>query len=113
MSSEEKRRFLQATYGIPDERIFSSRHEDFAHHLLAATQGHSVDVIINSLSGDLLHTTWESCLAEFGRLVEIGKRDLLNHARLNMDVISKNVSYSSLDLTLVLRQRPKLAARLH
>jgi NADPH:quinone reductase-like Zn-dependent oxidoreductase len=47
------------------------------------TGGRGVDVIINSLVGDLMHATW-SCIAPFGRFVEIGKRELIDAGKLDM-----------------------------
>lgn len=53
--------------------------------------------MLNSLSGELLHMSWK-CVAEFGRMVEIGKRDLLGRAKLNMDLFGSNRSFFGVDL---------------
>jgi len=57
-----------------------------------------VDVIINSLTGDQLHATWRCC-ASFGRFVEIGKLDLSNAGKLEMDQFLKNTTFTAFDLS--------------
>ena len=64
---------------------------------MSATGGRGVDLVLNSLSGELLHMSWK-CVAEFGRMVEIGKRDLLGRAKLNMDLFGSNRSFFGVDL---------------
>lgn len=64
-----------------------------------ATNGRGVDVIINSLVGDLMHDSWESCLADFGRFVEIGKRELIDAGRLDMRVFLRNATFTAFDLS--------------
>ena len=64
---------------------------------MSATGGRGVDLVLNSLSGELLHMSWK-CIAEFGRMVEIGKRDLLGRAKLNMDLFGSNRSFFGVDL---------------
>lgn len=110
--SGPKRAFLRETFGLADEDIFSSRDESFRNEILAATGGRGVDVVLNSLSGKLLEATWY-CLAPFGRFVEIGKRDIHENAGLPMDVFRRNVSFSSVDMVLVVADgRRDLANRL-
>lgn len=54
VGTEEKRQFLESNYGIPRNRMFSSRDANFAKELLRETGGRGVDSIVNSLVGDLL-----------------------------------------------------------
>lgn len=109
--SQGKRRFLRERFGFADEQIFSSRDDSFRAGVLAATGGRGVDVVLNSLSGRLLEATWR-CLAPFGRFVEIGKRDVHENAGLPMDVFRRNVSFSSIDMVLVVQQDKELANQL-
>ena len=51
--------------------------------------GKALDVILNSLIGDLLHDSWSAC-AEFGRFVEVGKGDIIDGANLNMNMFLNN-----------------------
>jgi NADPH:quinone reductase-like Zn-dependent oxidoreductase len=105
VGSKEKCQLLIDTYGIPADHIFSSRNDSFVADIMAATNGKGVDVALNCLSGQLLHATWK-CMAMFGRLVEIGKRDIEINTRLEMSGFQGNVSFSAIDLTYMGRFRP-------
>lgn len=110
VGSPDKKQLLIEKYGIPENRIFYSRNTSFGPAVREATGGEGVDVVINSLAGDLLRETWE-CLAHFGRFVEIGKRDIGSNTRLEMAKFEYNCTFSSLDLTLVAAERPKIMGR--
>ena len=97
VGNEEKVKYLMDTFGLPKNRIFNSRNASFAEEIVNVTQLRGVDVALNSLSGELLHATWR-CVAEFGTMVEIGKRDLLGKGKLDMDVFLANRSYCCVDL---------------
>lgn len=111
VSSEQKKRLLIESYHVPEEHIFFSRDTSFAQSINKATGGQGVDVVLNSLSGEALRMTFE-CLAPFGRFVELGKRDIVQNSRLEMGHFDKNVSFSSVDLTLIIAKRPALLQRL-
>lgn len=111
VGSLDKKKFLMTQYGIPEDRIFYSRDASFARAIRRATGEAGVDVILNSLAGDLLRETWE-CLAPFGRFVEIGKADITKNTRLDMQPFEYNVTFSSVDLTKVAKFRPRLMKRL-
>ncbi|RYP73400.1 hypothetical protein DL771_003668 [Monosporascus sp. 5C6A] len=104
--SPAKREFLQKEFDIPKERIFSSRTPEFRDGILSITDGKGVDVIVNSLSGNLLQETW-SVIADFGRFVEIGKRDLLQNSYLTMRPFDRNVTFSGVDLRTLFLNRPE------
>ncbi|EQB53642.1 beta-ketoacyl synthase domain-containing protein [Colletotrichum gloeosporioides Cg-14] len=95
--SEEKRTFVHETLGVPRDHIYSSRKRGFAAGILNVTCGRGVDVVVNSLSGELLQDTW-SLVTEFGRFVEIGKKDILANSHLNMRQFERNVSFFAVDL---------------
>lgn len=106
VGSDEKRALLRETYGISDEHIFNSRSLAFASGIGAMTNGRGVDVIINSLAGEALRSTWEECLAPLGRFIEIGKKDIMSLGQLPMATFAKNVTFASVDLMLHLREMP-------
>lgn len=110
VSSEEKRKFLTENLGIPSENIFDSRSTTFATEVMSMTRGKGVDVALNSLTGELLHATW-SCVGKWGTMVEIGKRDLLGSAKLDMKPFSENRSYCSVDIDQMAKERPRLIER--
>jgi NADPH:quinone reductase-like Zn-dependent oxidoreductase len=74
--NNEKVEYLMKTFSLPRNRIFNSRNTSFLVDVMRETNGRGVDLTLNSLSGELLHATWK-CVAQCGKLVEIGKRDLL------------------------------------
>lgn len=110
VGSAEKKQLLIDTYGIPEDHIFYSRNTDFGPAIREATKGEGVDVVLNSLAGDLLRQTWE-CLSHFGRFIEIGKRDITSNTRLEMNKFEYNCTFSSVDLTLVAAERPRVMKR--
>ena len=61
------------------------------------TDGKGVDIVLNSLSGELLHASWE-CVAKFGKMVEIGKRDFIGQGSLRIDKFASNRSFFGVDL---------------
>ncbi|KAI1321024.1 putative polyketide synthase [Xylariaceae sp. FL0255] len=97
VSSSSKQEFLSKRFGIPDSHIFHSRNVDFAGKIQSITQGKGVNVVLNSLTGDMMHAGWR-CLAKFGRFVEIGKRELLDAGRLDMDMFLRNATFTAFDL---------------
>ncbi|RYP51136.1 hypothetical protein DL768_003483 [Monosporascus sp. mg162] len=64
---------------------------------IKAATGNGVNVIINSLVGDLMHASW-GCMAPFGRFVEIGERELIDVSKLDMHVFLRNLTLTTFDL---------------
>ena len=87
--NKEKVKYLMETFNIPRERIFNSRDTSFLPDLMRATNHRGVDLVLNSLSGDLLHASWK-CVASGGRFIELGKRDFEGHGKLAMDIFADN-----------------------
>ncbi|PYI00202.1 polyketide synthase [Aspergillus ellipticus CBS 707.79] len=111
VGSEEKVQHLMETFGLPRHRIFHSHDASFVEGVMRETQGQGVDLALNSLSGELLHATWR-CLAEFGKMVDIGKRDMLGAARLDMGRFLGGRTYSCFYLDLLRDKRPSECKRL-
>lgn len=111
VSTPEKMSLVMSRFGVPATRIFSSRSPMFAKELMAQVKGEGVDVVINSVSGEMLKATW-SCMATQGRFIEIGKRDALVNNTLDMGPFAKGVSYSAVDLSLTISNKPKPARQL-
>ena len=97
VGTKEKKSFLATTFGIQPDHIFNSRDLSFLPQLMAATDNRGVDVVLNSLTGEQLHCSLEAC-ANFGRFVEIGKRDILDAGNLNMRAFMRNLTFSAFDL---------------
>jgi NADPH:quinone reductase-like Zn-dependent oxidoreductase len=74
------------------------------------TNNRGVDLVLNSLSGELLHASWD-CVAEFGTMIEIGKRDFIGRATLEMSPFLQNRSFMGVDISQMCADRPKIMNR--
>ncbi len=63
------------------EHVIDSRRGDFAESVMEITGGKGVDVVLNALAAEAIPMGL-SCLAPFGRFVEIGKRDIYQNSRI-------------------------------
>lgn len=96
--TREKRRFLVDALGIRPDHVFSSRTAEFAAGIMAATGSRGVDVILNSLPGELLNESWR-IIADGGTMVELGKKDILARNILPMESFGRNASFRTMDLS--------------
>jgi len=110
VGTEEKRKFLHEKFGIPFERMFSSRTTEFAPKILLATEGRGIDVIINSLTGELLDESWRIC-ADGGNMVEIGKKDIVDRNFLSMEPFDRNCSFRAVDFSYSKHIKDSLIAK--
>lgn len=110
VGTSAKVQYLMDHFKIPRNQIFSSRDGSFVDGLLRETDGRGVDVALNSLAGELLHATWK-CVAKWGSMIEIGKRDLLGAAKLRMKPFLENRNYCCLDIHQMGLERPDLCDR--
>ncbi|KAG8157981.1 hypothetical protein KVR01_012253 [Diaporthe batatas] len=106
VGSEEKVRFLQQEFAIPRDHIFHSRDDSFVHDILAATGNRGVDVVLNSLSGYLLHASWQ-CVAPCGTFVELGKRDIVGRSKLAMEPLDENRAFVAVDMAHLAVHNPR------
>ncbi|OHF03816.1 KR domain-containing protein [Colletotrichum orchidophilum] len=100
VGSQTKRELVKQLFGISDDQIFNSRDDTFAEDVLHATGGRGLDVVLNSLGGELLRQSWE-CIAPFGRFIDIGKADIIANNTLPMGPFNRNVTFSAVDLVVV------------
>ena len=106
----QKKDLLMNRFGIPEDHIFSSRDSSFAKGIMRMTNGKGVDVIMNSVAGEMLRVTWE-CIAPFGRFIELGARDYTINTRLEMHKFARNVTFAVVNLVSLVRERPQIAAQ--
>ena len=104
--SDEKRAFLRAQ-GV--QHAFDSRHATFADAVLAATDGQGVDVVLNSLAGEMLQRSLD-VLRPGGRFLEIGKAELLDPTKLATS--HPQITYQAYDLGSLLLEQPEAFQRL-
>lgn len=110
VGTEEKQQFLENTYGIQRSHMFLSRTAKFAGGILQATGGRGVDVIVNSLTGELLDASWR-IIADGGTMVEIGKRDIVDRNTLAMEPFDRNCSFRAVDFSYTQHIDGPLVAR--
>jgi len=90
--------------------MFNSRKPSFVDHLLRETDNRGVNLALNSVVGELLHSTWK-CVAKWATMVEIGKRDIFGNARLDMGPFLANCNYCCLHVEQMGIKRPELSSR--
>lgn len=105
VGSAEKRKLIMEEYGIPATHIFSSRNTSFKEGVLRMTGGRGVDVVLNSLAGEMLTHSWE-CVAPLGFHIEIGKADIYKRSHLNMVPFDKSTTFAAVDLLALFSKQP-------
>jgi thioester reductase-like protein len=106
--TSEKRSLLEFL-GV--EHIMNSRTLVFADEVMEKTKHRGVDLILNSLSGEAIGKGM-SILADYGRFLEIGKRDIYGNTPLGLRAFRKNVSFAAIDLDRGLREKPDLCSKM-
>src|SRR6202007_3072547 len=81
---------LLKTLGV--KHVIDSRRGDFAEAVLELTGRRGVDVVLNALAAEAIPMGL-SCLAEFGRFIEIGKRDIYQNSRIPLWSLRRNASF--------------------
>ncbi|TQS33155.1 hypothetical protein Golomagni_06510, partial [Golovinomyces magnicellulatus] len=109
--NEAKVELLNTEFNIPRDHIFSSRTTVFRDKIRAMTNGHGVDVVLNSLGGEMFR---ESCniVAGHGRFVEIGRKDLMEDALMPMQFLLDNITFAYVDFAHILATKTKMAAQI-
>ncbi|MBL1078252.1 SDR family NAD(P)-dependent oxidoreductase [Nocardia sp. 2] len=101
-ASTDERRAYVLEQGA--DHVLDSRSLNFADDVLGLTDGRGADVIISTAPGEILRRNFKA-VAEFGRIVEIGKADIYGGGLLDLRYFDKNISYHSFDLDRMLRLR--------
>ncbi|OAG11453.1 polyketide synthase [Paraphaeosphaeria sporulosa] len=95
--SEKKRAYLCEEFGIPVDRIYSSRDVPDVHTLLNISGGVGFDVVLSTSSGLIMDVTW-SAMATQGRFIDVGRVDVHGHGSLPLEPFNRNATFSSFDL---------------
>ncbi|WP_437873438.1 SDR family NAD(P)-dependent oxidoreductase [Sorangium sp. So ce363] len=106
---------VYATAGTPEKRAYlaslgvrhvsDSRSDQFVADVLEWTGGEGVDVVLNSLSGELIAKSF-ALLRSHGRFVELGKRDYYADHQIGLRPFLRNLSFSLVDLRGMTIERP-------
>jgi acyl transferase domain-containing protein/NADPH:quinone reductase-like Zn-dependent oxidoreductase/SAM-dependent methyltransferase/acyl carrier protein len=84
------KRALLTALGV--KHVIDSRRGDFVEAVMELTDRRGVDVVLNALAGEAIPMGL-SCLAEFGRFIEIGKRDIYQNSRIPLRPLRCNASF--------------------
>ena len=95
VGSKSKKNLLAERYGLAEDHILDSRKDSLASKALRATEGRGFDVIVSSCSGATLRQL-SSCLAEFGRFVDIGRK--INVQDMHTASLRGNAIFASVDM---------------
>lgn len=106
--NEEKRDYLKSL-GI--KHVFSSENLDFSNEISEITKGKGIDIVLSSLTDEMLHQSL-GILAPYGVYVEIGKMSAIDNIPLPMKIFAKNLSFISVDLDQLCKERPEEISRL-
>lgn len=108
-ASDSQRAILTKNYGIPEDHIFDSKSRSFSTGVSRITKGNGVDVVFGSSSGiALIQAT--SCIADFGRFVDIGNK--INTTELRKAIFRRNISFSTIDIEHMARSKGAIVAEL-
>jgi acyl transferase domain-containing protein/acyl carrier protein len=99
-ASDAKQRVLREQ-GI--QWIYGSRTPDFSSSVMAATGGRGVDVVLNSLTGEMIQAGLD-CTADGGRFIEIGKAGIWPATQVSAH--RPDIRYMPFDLADVARAEP-------
>lgn len=105
VGNAQKKSLVRDNFGIPEENIFSNRSLSFGPGIRRQTNGQGVHVVLNSLRGEAARES-QNCLGQFGRFIELGKKDLLKNTRMEMQYLEKNSLFAVVDLGMVARHKP-------
>jgi polyketide synthase 12/myxalamid-type polyketide synthase MxaB len=87
------------------QHVFDSRKPGFAHHILAATAGQGVDVVLNALGSEFIEENVQA-LAQGGRYIDIAKGADVQASP--AFAARSDLTYEAVDLAQLLRDRPEL-----
>jgi NADPH:quinone reductase-like Zn-dependent oxidoreductase len=90
----------------PPSHIFSSQDSSFIAGIMQTAHSRGVDVVINSLTGDILHKSWK-CVAECGNMIELGWRDIAGHGTIDLGQFDGNRSFHGIDIAALFYQNRK------
>ncbi|KAJ8916587.1 hypothetical protein NQ315_000231 [Exocentrus adspersus] len=108
VGNAEKRDYLKKFYPLLNEdNIGNSRNTSFRKMIMEKTSGRGVDLVLNSLSGELFKESL-MCLAEWGRFLEIGKVDFVNHTNIDSRTFQNNTSFHGILLDDAWEHKPEV-----
>lgn len=99
--NEKKRSYLRQL-GV--KHVMDSRNTDFEKYINETTDGKGVDIVLNSLTGKALVSSF-NVIAENGYFLEMGKAEIWEDEKI--DQLNKNFNYMPFDLAEVAQKEPQ------
>ncbi|WP_265593233.1 type I polyketide synthase [Verrucomicrobium sp. BvORR034] len=103
------KRALLLNMGV--KHVIDSRRGDFVEAVMALTDRRGVDVVLNALASEAIPMGL-ACLSEFGRFIEIGKRDIYQNSRIPLWPLRNNASFHVVAMDAVFSGDGRLARQL-
>jgi len=97
VESEFIRSFLIEDLQFPSSHIFESWNADLPPDLSEAISGEGVDVVLNTLTSDIIQGIWDA-VADYGIFVYVGKSIIVEDTMLNIRALNRGVSLIRFDL---------------
>lgn len=104
--SAEKRATL-SRLGV--HHVLDSRSTSFADELMRLTDGRGVDIVLNSLAGEMLQRSFD-CVADGGIFLEIGKRGVWTQEQ--VAALGRGIRYHVVDCNDNARETPELVGEI-
>ena len=108
-AGSKAKRDLLTMLGV--HHVLDSRSIAFVDEVRTIT-GTGVDVVLNSLAGEAMERSI-GCLREFGRFVELGKRDYVSNTHIGLRPFRNNISYFGVDLEQLMADRNGTARKIY
>lgn len=101
------KQYVQDNYGLPEVNLVfappTDRIDDTIANLKTATRGMKFNVILSSMANNLIHSIG-SCLAPRGCFVYVGKLDTQHRHRVGLEMLNRDITFSSFDLDSLLNE---------
>ncbi len=108
-AGSKAKRGLLRSLGV--HHVLDSRSTSFVDEVRAIT-GDGVDVVLNSLAGEAMERSI-ACLRDFGRFIELGKRDYVANTHIGLRPFRKNLSYFGVDVSQLMAGRKTVIKKIY
>jgi NADPH:quinone reductase-like Zn-dependent oxidoreductase len=105
VESQSQKETALKDFGIPPDHIFDYTSLDFTHGVQRMTNGQGVDVVVTSLSGEVLRATWD-CISPFGRFISLRSNEILDKNSMEMKKLLFNVTFSTVNPIVSINFKP-------
>ncbi|CAI7605122.1 unnamed protein product [Penicillium glandicola] len=106
---EEEAAHLAKDFHVPRSHIYLTSDPKFPESVLESTNALGVDVVLNSLPGELRNASWV-CVAEFGIVIETEQSGI--NEKGDITAVRPNRGYSLVDMGRIQASKPELIKEL-